>query len=286
MAKQALGRGLSAIFEDVEEAYKQEFQQDNSRVQEIDIDKIKPNPYQPRLTFKEDALKDLAASIKKHGLLQPILVIKKDDGFMLLAGERRMRASQIAGFTTIKAIIADYESEKLRELALIENIQREDLNPIELGRAYQELIDEYNITQDGLSEIIHKSRAQITNTIRLLSLSDRTKQLIAENKISQGHAKVIVGLDAIDEETIVNTILGQRLSVRETENLVKQLKVNPLSLKKKRQEAAVVHPSLQAIQNKIANIGLKAKATKESLTINFKNSKEMENFLARIKEWE
>jgi ParB family chromosome partitioning protein len=286
MAKQALGRGLSAIFEDVEEAYKQEFQHDNSRVQEIEIDKIKPNPYQPRLVFKEDALKDLAASIKKHGLLQPILVIKKDDAFMLLAGERRLRASQIAGFDTIKAIVADYESEKLRELALIENIQREDLNPIELGKAYQELIDEYNITQDGLSEIIHKSRAQITNTIRLLSLSERTKQLISENKISQGHAKVIVGLDAIDEETVVNTILGQRLSVRETENLVKQLKVNPSSLKKRRQEAAKTHPSLQAVQEKIASIGLKAKATKESLTINFKNTQEIENFLARIKAWE
>ncbi|MDR2790451.1 MAG: ParB/RepB/Spo0J family partition protein [Campylobacteraceae bacterium] len=284
MAKQALGRGLGAIFEDVEEAYRQEFQHDSSRVQEIDIDKIIPNPYQPRLVFKEEALKDLAASIKKHGLLQPILVIKKDGGFMLLAGERRLRASQIAGFTAIKAIIADYESEKLRELALIENIQREDLNPIELGRAYQELIDEYNITQDGLSEIIHKSRAQITNTIRLLSLSEKTKQLIIENKISQGHAKVIVGLDAIDEETIVNTILGQRLSVRETENLVKQLKVNPSSLKKRKTESNP-HPSLKIMQEKMSGIGLKVKIAKESLTINFKNSREMENFLERIKEW-
>ncbi|MDR1975990.1 MAG: ParB/RepB/Spo0J family partition protein [Campylobacteraceae bacterium] len=285
MAKQALGRGLSAIFEDVEEAYKQEFQHDNSRVQEIEVDKITPNPYQPRFVFKEDALKDLAASIKKHGLLQPILVIKKDDGFMLLAGERRLRASQMAGFTTIKAIVADYESDKLRELALIENIQREDLNPIELGRAYQELIDEYNITQDGLSDIIHKSRTQITNTIRLLSLCEKTKQLIADGKLSQGHAKIIVGLSPADEEMIVNTILGQRLSVRETENLVKQLKSNPSSLKKRKQDTAQAHPSLQAVQEKIASIGLKAKAAKDSLTINFKNTQEIENFLARIATW-
>ncbi|MDR3177369.1 MAG: ParB/RepB/Spo0J family partition protein [Campylobacteraceae bacterium] len=282
MAKKALGRGLGAIFEDVEEAYRQEFQQDNSRIQEVEIDKITPNPYQPRTVFKEDALKDLAASIKKHGLLQPILVIKKENGFMLLAGERRMRASQIAGFKTIKAIVADYESEKLRELALIENIQREDLNPIELGRAYQELIDEYNITQDGLSEIIHKSRAQITNTIRLLSLSEKTKQLIAENKISQGHAKVIVGLDAIDEETIVNTILGQHLSVRETENLVKQLKVNPLSSKKQKNKIQI-SPSLQTLSSKIANLGFKARIGEDSLTIKFKNTWEIENFLELIK---
>jgi ParB family chromosome partitioning protein len=282
MAKKALGRGLGAIFEDVEEAYRQEFQQDNSRIQEIDIDQITPNPYQPRSVFKEEALKDLALSIKKHGLLQPILVIKKENGFMLLAGERRLRASQMAEFKTIKAIVADYESEKLRELALIENIQREDLNPIELGKAYQELIDEYNITQEGLSEIIHKSRAQITNTIRLLSLSDKTKQLIAENKISQGHAKVIVGLDEIDEKTIVNTILGQRLSVRETENLVKQLKVNPSSLKKQKKKIES-HPSLKILQVKISSLGLKAKIARDSLTINFKNTQEIENFLELIK---
>ncbi|MDR3346084.1 MAG: ParB/RepB/Spo0J family partition protein [Campylobacteraceae bacterium] len=281
MAKKALGRGLGAIFEDVEEAYRQEFQQDGSRVQEIDVNKITPNPYQPRLTFKEEALRDLANSIKKHGLLQPILVIKKDDGFMLLAGERRLRASQIAGFKTIKAIVADYESDKLRELALIENIQREDLNPIELGKAYQELIDEYSITQEGLSEIIHKSRAQITNTIRLLSLSDKTKNLISEGKVSQGHAKVIVGLDAIDEETVVNTILGQRLSVRETENLVKQLKVNP-SLSKKGKTLPKPHPSMVALHEKIAGFGLKAKINKDSLTINFKNNQEIEGFLERI----
>ncbi|MDR1460328.1 MAG: ParB/RepB/Spo0J family partition protein [Campylobacteraceae bacterium] len=281
MAKKALGRGLGAIFEDVEEAYRQEFQQDNSRIQEIETDKIAPNPYQPRINFKEDALKDLASSIKRHGLLQPILVIKKENGFMLLAGERRLRASQMAGFKTIKAIVADYESEKLRELALIENIQREDLNPIELGKAYQELINEYDITQEGLSEIIHKSRAQITNTIRLLSLSEKTKQLIAENKISQGHAKIIVGLDAIDEETVVNTILGQRLSVRETENLVKQLKINPASLKKQKKEVKF-NPSLQALREKITNLGLKVKIAKDSLTINFKNSQEIESFLERM----
>ncbi|MDR0407853.1 MAG: ParB/RepB/Spo0J family partition protein [Campylobacteraceae bacterium] len=282
MAKKALGRGLGAIFEDVEEAYRQEFQQDSSRIQEIEIDKITPNPYQPRTVFKEEALKDLASSIKKHGLLQPILVIKKENGFMLLAGERRLRASQIAGFKSIKAIVADYESEKLRELALIENIQREDLNPIELGKAYQELIDEYNITQEGLSEIIHKSRAQITNTIRLLSLSEKTKQLIAENRISQGHAKIIVGLDAIDEETIVNTILGQRLSVRETENLVKQLKINPVSLKKQKKEIKF-NPSLRALHEKITDLGLKAKMSKDSLIINFKNTQEIESFLERIR---
>jgi ParB family chromosome partitioning protein len=283
MSKKALGRGLGAIFEDVEEAYRQEFQQKGDGVQEIDISLITPNPYQPRLTFKEEALRDLAGSITKHGLLQPILVIEKDNGYMLLAGERRLRASQMAGFATIKAIVADYASDKLRELALIENIQREDLNPIELGKAYQELIEEYKITQEGLSDIIHKSRAQITNTIRLLSLSDKTKQLISEGKISQGHAKVIVGLDSLDEETVVNTILGQRLSVRETENLVKQLKVNPTNNKKSK-PTPPPNPTLSAARDKFVSLGYRTKIAKDSLTISFKNTKEMEGFLEKIRD--
>ncbi|MFV0482096.1 MAG: ParB/RepB/Spo0J family partition protein [Campylobacteraceae bacterium] len=285
MAKKALGRGLGAIFEDVEEAYRQEFQQDSSGVQEIDVNIIVPNPYQPRLVFKEDALKDLSNSIKQHGLLQPIIVIKKDSGFMLLAGERRLKATKMAGFSTIKAIIADYESDKLRELALIENIQREDLNPIELGKSYQELIEEYNITQEGLSEIVHKSRAQITNTIRLLSLLDKTKDLISEGKISQGHAKVLVGLDKIDEETIVNTILGQHLSVRETENLVKQVKsgTKPEAKTKKLSQNSDSLSTLGLLTEKLSSFGLKTKIKNNSLTINFKNQREVENFIEMLK---
>ena len=283
MAKKALGRGLGAIFEDVEEAYRQEFQQNSSAVKEISIELITPNPYQPRLTFNEEALRELSDSIKRHGLLQPIIVTKKDDGFMLLAGERRLRASKLAGFTTIKAIVADYESDKLRELAIIENIQREDLNPIELAKSYQELIDEYNITQEGLCEIVHKSRAQITNTIRLLSLSEKTKKFISEGKISQGHAKIIVGLDAVTEETIVNTILGQHLSVRETENLVKQIKSGSKPEKKSKiGNVSNFHESLSDVRNRLTSAGLKAKIKNNSLTIDFKNRSEVDMFLNKL----
>ena len=219
--KKVLGRGLSAIIEDVEEAYKQDVAQAKDLVREIDIDRITPNPFQPRVHFNESALRELSESIKRHGLLQPIIVVAKDDAYMLLAGERRLRASKLAGFTKIKAIVADIESKNLRELALIENIQREDLNPIELAIAYKELIEEYKITQEGLSEIIHKSRTQITNTMRLLSLTETTKQYLSEGLLSQGHAKVLVGLEPKEEEKVVNTILGQKLSVRDTEILVK-----------------------------------------------------------------
>ena len=223
--KGGLGRGLEAILGDVELAYKAELNEGNSdMVKDIDLDLIVENPYQPRKNFDETALRELSESIKRHGLIQPIIVIEKDGGYMLIAGERRFRATKLLGESKIKAIVADIESQSLRELALIENIQREDLNPIELANSYKELIDEYKITQDGLANIIHKSRVQITNTMRLLSLSAATQEYIKEGKLTQGHAKVIVGLEPNDEKTAVDTIIGQRLSVRETENLVKNLK--------------------------------------------------------------
>ena len=226
MAKKGgLGRGLEAILGDVELAYKAEINEGNSEIiKEIDLELITENPYQPRKNFDETALRELSESIKRHGLIQPIIVIEKDSGYMLIAGERRFRATKLLGESKIKAIVADIESQSLRELALIENIQREDLNPIELANSYKELIDEYKITQDGLANIIHKSRVQITNTMRLLSLSAVTQEYIKEGKLTQGHAKVIVGLEPNDEKTAVDTIIGQRLSVRETENLVKNLK--------------------------------------------------------------
>ena len=226
MAKKGgLGRGLEAILGDVELAYKAEISEGNSDIiKDIDLELITENPYQPRKNFDEMALRELSESIKRHGLIQPIIVIEKDGGYMLIAGERRFRATKLLGESKIKAIVADIESQSLRELALIENIQREDLNPIELANSYKELIDEYKITQDGLANIIHKSRVQITNTMRLLSLSSATQEYIKEGKLTQGHAKVIVGLEPNDEKTAVDTIIGQRLSVRETENLVKNLK--------------------------------------------------------------
>ena len=282
-AKKVLGRGLSAIIDDVEEAYKQDIEQAKDLVREIDVERISPNPYQPRTHFNEVALKELSESIKRHGLLQPIIVVAKDDNYMLLAGERRLRASKLAGFTKIKAIVADIESKNLRELALIENIQREDLNPVELAVAYKELIEEYKITQDGLSEIIHKSRTQITNTIRLLSLSEQTKKYLAEGVLSQGHAKVLVGLEPKDEETIVNTILGQKLSVRETEALVKKLKSTDETISKKEKIISAIPEELQTLQSRLKELGFEAIPKANTITIHFKNGEAIYTFLEQLK---
>ncbi len=278
--KKALGRGIGAILEDVEDAYRQDIEDKSNLIMDIEVDEIIPNIYQPRTYFNESALTELSESIKKHGLLQPIIVVKKDNGYMLIAGERRLRATKMAGLSNIKAIVADIESENLRELALIENIQRENLNPIELATAYHELIEQYEITHDELSDIIHKSRTQITNTLRLLNLTERTKQLICENKISQGHAKILIGLNAKDEENIVNSIIGQKLSVRETEKIVKMIKEGNSSNKVEKSIKKI--PNINTLSKKLKELGLNNKIKNNQIIIKFHNENEVLELLSKI----
>jgi len=276
MAKKGgLGKGLSAILNDVEDAYKKDIDQNRNSdlVKEIDISEIVPNPYQPRKDFDQDAIVNLSNSIKKHGLLQPIVVVKKDDGYMLIAGERRLRASKLAGFETIKAIVGDFESENFRELALIENIQREDLNPIELANSYAKLIEEYGITQEELSDIIHKSRTQITNTMRLLKLSNYTQDLLRSSKITQGHAKVLVGLEEDKQRLIADTIVGQKLSVRDTEELVKRIKSQNDITPKSKNIKNDSNKEIAKVIDLLKENGIKAKQKSNNLIIDLsKNS--------------
>ncbi len=281
MAKSRLGRGLSAILEDVEEAYKSDIEADKSSVKKIKLSKIIPNKYQPRKHFDEDALNSLSESIKKHGLLQPIVVIQKDDNYMIIAGERRFRASKLAGLEEIDAIVADLENQNLRELALIENIQREELSAIELAISYKELINDYKITQEELSSIICKSRSHIANTMRLLTLSPYTQDLIKEGKISQGHAKVLVGLDKEDEKKIVDTIIGQKLSVRESEELVRKLKNKKQDSKKsdKKDLKTDIKPKLLNVKKALENLGIKSNIKDDKLTLKFDDEEKIDNFL-------
>ncbi|ECL6415181.1 ParB/RepB/Spo0J family partition protein [Campylobacter coli] len=258
-------RGLSSLMGDVGEVYSRELGLDKNQVSLIEISKITPNPFQPRKTFDEAALNELANSIKEHGLIQPIIVLKKNDSFILVAGERRLRATQILGKENILAFVSDSDESKLRELALIENIQRENLNPIELANSYKDLIEVYNITQENLAELIHKSRTQITNTLRLLNLDPKTQELIASGKISQGHAKVLVGLDKEDEKVLVDSILGQKLSVRDTERLVQKVK------NKENIEDAEFENSMQNLKQALNKLGFASKNNKKELIIRLDN---------------
>ncbi|EPV3108415.1 ParB/RepB/Spo0J family partition protein [Campylobacter jejuni] len=219
-------RGLSSLISDMDTVYSKELGFDKNQSTMIEIDQISPNPFQPRKNFDQEALDELANSIKEFGLIQPIIVFKKNNKFILIAGERRLRAVKALGKKEILAFIADIDENKLRELALIENIQRENLNPIELANSYKDLMQVHKITQENLAELIHKSRTQITNTLRLLNLDIKTQELIASGKISQGHAKVLVGLGQKDEKMLVDSIIGQKLNVRDTEKIVKKIKNN------------------------------------------------------------
>ncbi|RAZ22871.1 chromosome partitioning protein ParB [Campylobacter hyointestinalis subsp. lawsonii] len=276
----ALGRGLSSILSDVEEAYDKELNRD--LVKDIDIDKITPNPYQPRTYFDEEALSELSQSIEKHGLIQPIIVIQDENGYTLIAGERRLRATKMLGRSSIKAIVANLEDKNLRELALIENIQRENLSPIELANSYKELIEEYKITQEALSNIIKKSRTVITNTLRLLTLGDDTKKLIEDGKLTQGHAKIIVGLKKDDEKMVVDTIIGQRLNVRDTENLVKRLKNKSDKSSNLDNIQQDYNDNLSLLQAAFSNLGLNCKINKKKIILNLKNTDEIKYLIAKI----
>jgi len=220
---QALGRGLGELLGEIEEAYDNEVSPSKSLL-EIPLSNIKVNPYQPRKHFDEKALSELSESIKQHGLLQPIVVVEQMDEYVLIAGERRFRASKMAKSKTIKAVVVSATSEQMRELALIENIQREELNAMELAKSYEELIEIHEITQEELSALIHKSRSSIANTLRLLQLSPKAQKAIVDKTISAGHAKVMVSLSAKDQNVLVDSIIGQKLSVREVEKMVKQYK--------------------------------------------------------------
>lgn len=287
MAKEKLKINFGNMLSEAKIAYEDDeildyFGVSSDTVEEIEISSITPNPYQPRKNFDETALKELSESIKRHGLIQPIIVVKKEQGYMLIAGERRYRATKILGENKIKAIVANLESKNLRELALIENIQRENLNPIELANSYQELIDEYKITQEALSNIIHKSRTQITNTLRLLSLSVQTQQFLAEEKLTQGHAKILVGLDNECEKMVVDTIIGQKLSVRETENLVKKLKDKTRPKSKISELNKEYQDELNKLQDIIKNLSFSSKVKSKKLIIEFKNLSEIKEFINKL----
>jgi len=284
----ALGRGLGAILEEVSQAYDNEIGTTEinppDQIRNIDVDEITPNPYQPRKHFDAEALQELSNSIKDHGLLQPIVVIQKEDGYLLVAGERRLRAHKLAGLESIKAVVADVDIDetKLRELALIENIQRENLNAMELAHSYDELIKVYNITHDELSSVVHKSRSQITNTLRLLSLSTYVQKKLIEASISQGHAKIIVAFDEEEQKILVDTIIGQKLSVRQAEILAKNKKRNDSNEDKdleSKKELEFV-PDYEKSLNQALPFNFKVK--KNALEIKFKNNKEIENFLKML----
>ncbi len=226
MSNIGLGKGLSALFAETEDRYEEVFGNENDDkkvkegVVELSLSDVFPNPHQPRKTFDQTALSELADSIQKHGIIQPIVVNKSGNKYMIIAGERRYRASKLAGKETIPAVIKEYTDRQIKEISLIENLQREDLNPIEAANAMKLLMDEFNLTQEELSDRIGKSRSAVANTLRLLNLSKEVIGLISENKLSAGHARALLSLPQAEQELVAKKIISDGMSVREVEKTV------------------------------------------------------------------
>lgn len=223
--KKALGKGLEQLFSTEVldfDSFEDRIMEDakESDIIEISVDEIRPNPFQPRKSFDQEALDELATSIKNYGVFQPIIVKKSIKGFDLVAGERRLRASKIAGLSTIPAIVKDFTDEEMREIALLENLQRENLSAVELAWAYKGIIDSLHITQDELASRLGKSRSHVTNTLGLLRLPDDVQDMVVNNKISMGHARVLSKLEDTNKiEELANKVVKENINVRDLEEL-------------------------------------------------------------------
>ena len=269
-----LGKGLKDLLNDESLSKRVEFIQSNVADYKIDIelDKIIPNPYQPRKFFDPTKLKELSKSIKQKGVLTPILVRKKDDGYELVAGERRFRASKMAGLTKIPAIVVDFDDQDMSEVAIIENIQREDLSPLEEAKAYTELIKMYKYTQNELATKVGKSRSYIANIMRLLKLPEEVQDMLNKQELTQGHIRVLIGLK--DEEAIkyAQIIKSKKLSVRETEKLV---------CKKNKKVKRDLYTSLD--KELTESLKMNVKVTNKEVKIFYKNEEELNKIIKLIK---
>ena len=259
MSNKGLGRGLEALFGfyDEPESYKNitnEKKDNSAGVTEIEISKVKPNPNQPRKNVDQEALNDLAASIRTHGIIQPIVVNKQSNGeYLIIAGERRWRAANICGLKTIPVIIKNYTDKQVKEISIIENLQREDLNPIEAARAIKELMEEYGLTQETVSERIGKSRSNIANTLRLLSLYPDVIKLVEEGKLSSGHARTLVVIsDQNDQIKMAHTAVLKNWSVRELEKAVKNYTNPPVKVKVKQEQSLELKDLINQMQKTFA----------------------------------
>lgn len=278
----ALGRGLEQLFasevldfDSFESNILESADQDD--IKQIKLVDIRSNPYQPRKSFNEEALKELAESIKNYGVFQPIIVKKSIKGYDLVAGERRVRASKLAGLETIPAIIKDFSDDMMREIALLENLQRENLTAIELAWAYKGIIDSLHITQEELANKLGKSRSNVTNVLGLLRLPKTVQDMVLEGKISMGHARELSKLE--DREQIISyakKIVDEELSVRDIEKLTSaslDKKINPINRDKKVNEYKYVEKELREI------LGTKVKIGNKKLEITFENNNDLDRIL-------
>lgn len=255
--KKGLGKGLDSLIPDnkpIKSSAQNSIspEEQKSGVQMMKINNVEPNREQPRKKFEEDALLELADSIKQVGIISPLIVQKRKDYYEIIAGERRWRAAKIAGLKEVPVIVKEYSEREIVEISLIENIQRENLNPIEEAMAYKRLLEEFNLKQDEVAERVSKSRTAVTNSMRLLKLDDKVQQMIIDDMISTGHARALLAIDDKEQQyELANQIFDEKLSVRETEKLVKEIKSPKKIKEKKKIENVFIYKD---IENKLKEI--------------------------------
>lgn len=273
MNKKKLGRGLGELLGDALD--------DTGRVMDISIDEISPNPWQPRRDFDEESLNALASSIRENGLIQPVVVRKKKDGtYELAAGERRWRAAKMAGLTVIPTISKEYDDRSMAEMALVENLQRKDLNPVDEGMAYRKLMDEYGLTQEGISQKVGKSRPYVANMVRLLDLPEEVKNFLSKGQLTAGQARPLLGLESDAEKVqLARRIVKEGLSARKVEDIIREGK------EPKKKEDPPAAAFMKAVEEKLGlsvgskvriRIGKGKNAHKGTISISFSNDEEFQ----------
>ena len=284
--KIALGRGLDALIPNV--GTLSGISSESREYFECDIDRIRPNRFQPRRQFSEEELSELSDSIKQRGILQPLLVRAVDDGYELIAGERRLRAAKMAGLHQVPVLIKDVTETALIELSIIENIQRENLNPIEEAEAYYRLIEEFHLTQDQAAMRVGKSRSAIANLLRLRQLSDEIKESIIDGRLSMGHARALLGCDNPTKQyTAWRTILAKKLSVRETEALVKRInteKSTPKEKVKSSEEIFLLDLADDLARRFGTKVEIKRRGQRGKLQIDFYSNDDLDRLITLLKQ--
>ena len=286
--KGGLGKGIEALFPsnvDIGSLSKDVSRETSEKVIEMKLNEIEPDINQPRKVFDDEKLEELSESIKEHGVLQPIIVTKKDDYYQIIAGERRWRASKKAGLKTIPVIVRDYDAKKIREVSLIENLQRQDLNALDTAKAIKELMEEHQLTQEQLAKTLGKSRSAIANTLRILNLDERVQDMVQEGKLSEGHARTLASIESPQKQyKLAMDIINLDLSVREAENMAKEekeeVKKKPTNKKKSKLEAIY-----KDLENRIKSaLGTKVSfkpqtKSKGKIVIDYYNEEELERIL-------
>ncbi len=280
--KSGLGKGLGALIPAAEEKSAAP-----QGVTEVGLASITPNPHQPRAAIRDQDLMELAASIEEHGIIQPLVVTRAPDGYQLVAGERRWRSARLAGLATVPVIVKDLVPREMLELALVENIQRSDLNALEEAMAYQQLTEEFGLTQGQVAQRVGKSRVAVSNTLRLLKAARFVQEALLEGNISEGHARALLGLEREEaQEAALKTVLKQGLNVRQTEELVRRLLGQG---RKERRPAPAISPQTRALETSFREaLGTKVKLTRQGeagrIVIHFYSDEELNALYERIVE--